>query len=307
MSGNQAILDRVPLQREAVDTAATAPWRGPWLQLGSVKRFEWNRIELPIDSLPKALDGLRIVQLSDLHLKSVWHDGLDEVLERVADHPPDLIFLTGDFVDDKYDPRPALAMVDRFISGLRSRHGIYAIGGNHDGDLVLPRVASHGVTILSLGIHTVPIDGAPLETIGLAGLTRQDLQTQHLLDVPPRRQRVPRIVLSHYPDSLHAFQHHNGPPDLFIAGHTHGGQVCLPGGYPLLRHDTLPRRYCHGAHRVGDTWLVVSRGMGFSTHAIRVFCPAEVVEVVLKAEEKAVSNQLSAISQKARDTSLADS
>jgi predicted MPP superfamily phosphohydrolase len=127
--------------------------------------------------------------------------------------------------------------------------------------------------------------------IALAGLARQDLQTQHVLDILPRhghassdgRPRVPRIVLSHYPDALVKLQALDVTPDLHFAGHTHGGQVCLPGRVPILRHDTLPRRYCTGVHRFGDTWLVVSRGMGYSTYPIRVFCPAEVVEVVLKA------------------------
>jgi predicted MPP superfamily phosphohydrolase len=67
-----------------------------------------------------------------------------------------------------------------------------------------------------------------------------------------------------------------------LAGHTHGGQACLPGGIPIIRHDTLPRRYCRGVNRLFDTWLVVSRGMGFATRQFRVFCPAEVVELVLR-------------------------
>jgi len=89
-------------------------------------------------------------------------------------------------------------------------------------------------------------------------------------------------VLSHYPDAIIKLQKFDVMPDLLFAGHTHGGQVCLPGGMPILRHDTLPRRYCSGVHRFGGAWLVVSRGMGFSSYAIRVFCPAEVVEVVLR-------------------------
>jgi hypothetical protein len=147
-----------------------------------------------------------------------------------------------------------------------------------------------------------------VELIGLAGVARQDLEVQHVCDVPPRDcvpRGVPRIALSHYPDALVRLHNLDVVPDLFFAGHTHGGQVCLPGGFPILRHDTLPRRYCSGVHRLGDTWLVVSRGMGFSSYAIRVFCPAEVVEVVLTTG--AISDQPSAISQRTHPPFLADS
>jgi len=287
MDGNQAILDRpaaaVPA-RTGPCRAIARPWCGPWIELGVIRRYEWNRSELTIDNLPPALDGFRIVQFSDLHLDSAWHPGLDDVLARLHEDPPDLLLITGDFVDDKFDPRRSLPLVDRLVARLPSRHGAYAVGGNHDGDaVVLPRVARAGVNVLSVGMRTINVNGAALQLIGLAGLTRGDVDTQDLLYVPPRAPGTARVVLSHYPDAILPFQRHNGDPDLFFAGHTHGGQVCLPGRFPILRHDTLPRRYCKGVHRVGDTWLVVSRGMGFSTYAIRVFCPAEVVEVVLRA------------------------
>ncbi len=60
----------------------------------------------------------------------------------------------------------------------------------------------------------------------------------------------------------------------------------MPGGIPIIKHDTLPRRHCSGVHRFGDSWLVVSRGMGFSSYPIRIFCPAEVVEVVIKSKDE---------------------
>jgi hypothetical protein len=72
-------------------------------------------------------------------------------------------------------------------------------------------------------------------------------------------------------------------PDLFLAGHTHGGQICLPGRIPIIRHDSLARRFWLGIHRVHGTWLVVNRGIGFSTALqLRLFCPAEVVEIRLR-------------------------
>jgi len=291
MDGDQAILDRMRAA-EPAETRTASPvddaWRGPWMELGSIQRFEWNRFELPVTSLPPALDGLRILHLSDIHLKSAWHPALDELIRRVQHDPPDLLLVTGDFVEDKFDGRAAVPIVERLVHGLRSRFGIYAITGNHDGDFIAARVARWGVRVLPAGTSVrIDVRGEQVDLIGLAGLTRQDLEVQDVFDLPPRevgQSRVPCIVLSHYPDALPRIQRAGVVPDLFFAGHTHGGQVCLPGRIPILRHDTLPRRYCSGVHRLGDSWLVVSRGMGYSSYAIRVFCPAEVVEVVVKAE-----------------------
>ncbi len=265
-------------------TVPTAARRGPWLQLGAIDRFEWNRFELPVASLPPALDGVRILHLTDLHLKSTWHPAIDDLHERVQRDPPDLIFITGDFIEDKLDGRGAMPLVERFVSGLLSRFGIFAVSGNHDGEFIGARVASWGVRVLPMGSPTtIDVRGASLELIGLAGLDRNDLRAQDVLNIPPLRPaeaRIPRIVLSHYPDALVGLHACEVVPALCFAGHTHGGQVCLPGGMPILRHDSLPRRYCSGIHRLGQTWLIVSRGMGFSSYPIRVFCPAEVVEVV---------------------------
>ena len=70
-------------------------------------------------------------------------------------------------------------------------------------------------------------------------------------------------------------------PDLYLAGHTHGGQICLPNERAILTHDSLPRTMCKGAHEINGTCLVVGRGFGFTTIPVRAFAPAEVVEVRL--------------------------
>ena len=71
-------------------------------------------------------------------------------------------------------------------------------------------------------------------------------------------------------------------PDIILSGHTHGGQICLPGQIPIIKHTTLPARYVTGVHRFGDMWLVIGRGFGFATWQLRVFCPAEVIELTLR-------------------------
>lgn len=261
------------------------PRHGPWLQLGSVAGWEWNRVEVTIADLPPDLNGLRMVQISDLHLRSRWPRRLDEVIDRVNADPPGLILFTGDFVDDKYDHRAALPHVERLISRLLNDHGIFAIVGNHDMDLLAPHLARFGVQLMVHRRVEVPIGAARIELIGLPGPERGDFDNRFVDALPPRRAGAPRIVLSHYPDLLRNMISVGRSPDVYLAGHTHGGQICLPNEYPILRHDSFPRRLCKGAHEVGGTCLVVSRGFGFTTLPLRIFCPAEVIEIVLRAAD----------------------
>ena len=256
---------------------------GPWVQTAWSGRFGWMRRELPVPNLPPAMQGLRIAHLTDLHLRPFWTKAYDRLLARLGADPPDLLLMTGDFVDDKFRPRPALPTVERLCRGLSglARLGFWGVSGNHDGDLLGPKLARWGVNLLDgRGVRFTDADGSALDLIGLPGVDRADL-TADLLDAPPPRpERSLRIAMGHYPDQLLRL----GPlrPDLYFAGHTHGGQVCLPAGRPILTHDALPRTMCSGIHRVGETWLVVSRGLGYSKYPIRIFCPAEIIEVVVR-------------------------
>lgn len=260
------------------DPPAT-PAKGPWVQVRVPHRFEWNRYELPIAALPPELEGFRIVHVSDLHLKKFWSPVFDQIIERVRSAGADLVLVTGDFVDNKRNHLPALPTTRKFVSGLTARLGCFGILGNHDKHTLEPRLEGTGVTILHGKRHVIDADGAEIELIGLPGVDRKELTDAVLNQFPPPRREVPRIVLAHFPDGLRKARVLR--PDVYLAGHTHGGQICLPGGYPILRHDSLPRRLCRGVNRAADTWLVVNRGLGFTNLPIRLFCPAEIIELKL--------------------------
>lgn len=261
--------------------APQASGRGTWLQLGSIAEFEWNRGTLAIPKLAPALVGLRIVQLSDLHFRPLWFQAYDPLIRRLAAHPPDLVLITGDFVEARADHRPALPFLARFLKSLSTRLGVFGILGNHDGDLLGSRLGEMGVTLINGRTARLEARDAVVELVGLPGVHRRDLTPQHLAGIAPKQSGELRIILSHYPDSIRKLVPLQG--DIVLAGHTHGGQVCLPGGFAPLTHDALPRRLAGGIHKYGDAWLVISRGMGFATWRIRAFCPAEVVELTLDA------------------------
>jgi predicted MPP superfamily phosphohydrolase len=257
--------------------------RGPWIQWRGPRQFVWRREALPIADLPAELHGLRILHLSDFHTRHYWPAVYDTLLARIAGDPPDLILFTGDFVESRRDHMPAVPHVKRLVEGFRARLGCYGTLGNHDLYHFAPQLDGTNVELLEGGRKLIALDNANIELIGFPGVARRDLTREFLRSLPPRGERTLRIVMSHYPEHLPRAAPLR--PHLFLAGHTHGGQVCLPGGLPIITHSHFPRRLCHGVNRVGETWLVVSRGMGFSGLPLRVLCPSEVMELTLCAEE----------------------
>ncbi|MGH7176422.1 MAG: metallophosphoesterase [Tepidisphaeraceae bacterium] len=259
------------------------PRKGPWLQLFTARGFEWNSATLPIGGLHRGLEGLRILQLSDLHIRARWDRAHDELIRRTRDNPPDLILYCGDVLEHKFDQHAAIATMQKLLGALPSRLGGFAILGNHDGDLITPHFGLCGVTMLNDQLARVEHSGADIEIIGFRGISRRDLHDVVIAGMPPRKPGALRLVMTHFPDSVTRLASLGA--DVIFTGHTHGGQVCLPGGWPPIRHDSLPRRMCQGIHRVGGSWLVVSRGFGFATWPVRLFCAAEVLEITLAPAE----------------------
>ncbi len=252
---------------------------GPWFQYGDTIGFEWNTYELPVRGLPPALDGFRIVHLSDLHSRRVWQTAYDDLFDRLALREPDLILLTGDVVDDIRHPKGCVPIARRVLNGLHARLGVFGQFGNHDRFLRPAALAGTPLRLIDGQRVLVDANGAQIELIATPGPQREDMPRSFPRSLPPPSPGIPRIIMSHYPDHLRKLR--GARPDLFLAGHTHGGQLCLPGRLPILRHDSYPMQLRAGVNYVDEAWLVVSRGFGFSTAPVRLFCPAEVIEIRL--------------------------
>lgn len=267
-----------------------APGDGPRIQWRGPREFVWKRVTLPIPDLAPALHGLRILHLSDFHTRRYWPAAYDTLLAGIAADPPDLILFTGDYVESRRNHLPAVPHVQRLVAGFTARLGCFGTLGNHDLYQFAPHLEATNVTLIEGARRVLQVDDAAIELIGFPGVDRTDLTEDFLRTLSPRdertlpQERTLRIVMSHYPDHLPRAQFLK--PDLFLTGHTHGGQVCLPGGRPILTHCRLPRRLSRGIHRVGPTWLVVNHGLGFSGLPLRVWCPSEVVELTLRAGER---------------------
>lgn len=271
---SQTVIHSTPDPNHAARIAVDQP--APMVCLGLPSAIEWKRAELPIAGLNPRLSGTRLIHLSDLHLRNRWCRGYDDLIDRINQSAPDLLVITGDFVEDKRDYRPAWPMLRRFISPLRARLGIFGVLGNHDSDMLGVHLASVGVQLIE---HRRILVGDGLELIGFPGVERIDLDRDFVDTLPAKSPSHARIALCHYPDLFNLVR--PADPDLYLCGHTHGGQVCLPGGWPLLTHSRAPRRFARGIHRRDRTWFVVNRGLGSGNIPVRIFCPPEVMEIEL--------------------------
>jgi hypothetical protein len=258
---------------------------------------------IPIRDLPERLVGTVIVQLSDFHFDGLRLSDalLAKTIHRVQAIKPDLIALTGDFVTR--DPQPIYELA-RQIKHMPSRYGTVAVLGNHDiqvrgaRETVRRALEQADVRVLWNEIATPMGDDFPV--VGFADYWSREFDPQVLdrLSVA-----VPRLVLSHNPDTAE-----NLAPwrvDLQLSGHTHGGQIYLPGlgPGPLVWkrvRQRVPRKirnsvpflsdrcfhvvrhweWSQGLHRVGDNWLYVNRGLG-TYFPGRLFCRPELSVLTL--------------------------
>jgi predicted MPP superfamily phosphohydrolase len=251
-------------------------------------RLQVTQLEIPSNkpANPNPGSPLRIVQLSDIHVERL--SPRDRALpDLVAGLDPDLIVLTGDFLSTSYndDPR-AIDDLRTLLKQLHAPAGIYAIWGTEEVDLpevLRPVLENLGIVVLEDRALEVKAGGHRLWLMGLV-CTRDlaaDGETLHrLLDQAPPEAST--LLLYHTPDLMP--QAAELGVDLYLAGHTHGGQWRVPGFGAILTSSVWRKRYEAGRYREGDTHLYVSRGLGmegFGAPRARFFCPPEVVAITL--------------------------
>ena len=238
-----------------------------------IVRQEWK-----IPTLPEVFDGFRLLQLSDLHCD--LDIALTPVIEKlVRATPHDAAVLTGDFRNSMDgDHGPCLREMERICAVLAETR--FAILGNHDFLEMVPALERIGLpTLLNESAYLVR-EGRRL---GICGIDDPHFYKTH--DLAKARAGIPRddcaILLSHSPETFagaasEGFQ-------LMLSGHTHGGQICLPGGHALVVPCRVPRKFIAGRWIHGDLQGYTSRGTGGCGIAARWNCLPEITLHILRA------------------------
>jgi predicted MPP superfamily phosphohydrolase len=245
------------------------------LPFNEVFHVELIRKTLLLPRLPSEWDGLTILHVTDLHFCGTPSQAFyAEALELCGQWQPDLVALTGDYVDSVAHH----SWLTPLLGPLNAREAKLAILGNHDHwyepEQVRDRLQEMGYHTPRNGWETIQVRGLPMTVIGHEGPWVRP--APDLSDCPAD---VFRLCLSHTPDNISWAKRH--AIDLMLSGHVHGGQVRLPVIGSLLLPSQFGRRYDCGVFLEGPTVLHVSRGLG-SKDPMRFLCPPEATLLILR-------------------------
>jgi predicted MPP superfamily phosphohydrolase len=257
----------------------------------SGERFFVNQERIWLDALPSAFNGLRIVQISDIHhglfLPKEW---LQEAVQQANRLNPDIIALTGDFVTySRRNIDPAAEILGR----LRARYGVFAVLGNHDfrvdADAVTQALRRQRIDVLrnrhiSLGFGGSSLYLAGVDDYGYGADLRRAVR-----GIPPDAATV---LMAHNPRIIRLASRHS--VSLVLSGHTHGGQVNIPLLGTVYGRSPERLRYKIGLDRLGTTQIYVSRGIGTIVLPWRLRCPAEITHLELLQGAAGVSPAVAA-------------
>lgn len=236
-------------------------------------------IRLTYDNLPESFCGFRILHLTDLHA-----DGLvglaDAISARLAALEVDLCVLTGDYRFEVRGPcHNIYPPMERILKSVNARLGIVGILGNHDVSEEIPALEALGVRML---INEALELRRGRETAWVIGL--DDPHYYGCDDLPGALRHVPadafKVLLVHTPEIVKEAEAYG--IDLYLCGHTHGGQICLPLIGPMVINANCPRAYARGVWQYKNLQGYTNSGVGASGVPVRFFCPPEIGLIELR-------------------------
>jgi len=264
----------------AIDLGLLAAGGATWSFLVEPGWIRVEDIRLKLPRLTPAFSGMRIAQVSDIHMGGWMNaDRLATVLEQVADQKPDVLLLTGDYLighgftaaSEEY-----LQVLINQLSPLTKSIPSFAVLGNHDywtnAGAVREMLKSCQVTDLTNSVFTISKDNQHLHLCGVDDIWEGDVKLDEV--VAQLKDDSPAILLAHEPDFADV-SGETGRFDLQVSGHSHGGQIVVPFyGPPILPH--LGRKYPSGLYRIGKMLQYTNRGVGMIDPAVRFNCPPEI-------------------------------
>lgn len=241
-------------------------------------RIGMTSATLPVSGLPPALDGLRISLITDIHhSRIVPAADVVQAIDLAMSARPDLIVLGGDYVT--FGDRDFVGPVAELLGSLQAPHGVFAVLGNHDDDRDMPAaLTGKGFVVLKDQRTQLSIRGETLTLAGIRFWTRRAENIARIL----RGAEGTLLLLAHDPRRLVEAASLKVPA--VLSGHTHGGQIVLPGVGVIARRS-FP--VWSGLGQQGDTSIFVSRGVGTIYVPVRINCPPEVALLTLRRRQQA--------------------
>lgn len=252
-----------------------------WRARKNAEDIQIRRHDIVLHELPTAFDGFTILQLSDLHV-----DMNKGAMERLIELLPGLVYdacvLTGDYRGKTFGP------FDATIEGLTRVRAhlqgpVWGVLGNHDTIRMVPALEDMGIGMLLNESETLVRGGQRIHLVGIddAHYYRVDNIEKAVSQVPSTEFS---ILLSHTPEIYRQAAHAGFR--LLLSGHTHGGQICLPGAVPLTLDSMLPRRMGAGLWKYHDMVGYTSVGVGSSIVPVRLNCPPEITLHCLRCDRR---------------------
>ena len=240
--------------------------------------FKTTVYEYKNAGIPEEMDGLRILQISDLHNQSFGKENR-RLLSALRECKADVIVITGDLVDSTFtDPSKALAFAEELVK----LAPVYYCTGNHEHRLSQTELDAFLKGLSDLGVRVLSDEAIPFYGGTLVGLQDPSSETDILEQLLSREQEASfTILLSHKPHHIENYLQ----ADLVLAGHAHGGQVYIPliGGLIAPGQGYFPK-YTKGFYTMENTTMLVSRGIGNSHRIPRVFNIPELVLLTLRSQ-----------------------
>lgn len=239
-------------------------------------------VDIPVENLDPALDGLRILLMTDIHVgDTIRRSYFQRIVDRAMSEPVDMICIAGDLVDGsvaelRNDMEP--------INQLKAPLGVWFVTGNHEyysGPLDwIAELKHRGIGVLEDSHVVLEHNGAPFVLAGIHDYKAKDIIPEHESNPRKALEGAPQtsfcMLMAHQPISYTGIE--GLPIDLQVSGHTHGGQI-----WPFGILVPLQQRFVAGLHRVFNrTWLYISRGTGYWGPPMRVGSPAEITILTIR-------------------------
>jgi len=251
------------------------------------RRIVVEKKTVGINNLPQVFERFRICQITDVHHSPfVGIKFIEKVVEEANTLKPDLMVLTGDYVDNSHKYiEPAVSALRK----LKSPNGIMAVLGNHDhwagAELTKDIFNKYRVHVITNNNRLIEIKDKAICIAGVGDFMEDNQDLKKAFQGVP--SDMPRILLSHNPDYAEVMPK-NERVDLVLAGHTHGGQVRLPFSIAPVTMSKYGQKYTGGLVRLANTQVYVSRGVGVVGLPIRFNCPPEITLITLTRDARKV-------------------